>query len=122
MIAGCTVGLFPSYIEGFGISVIEQLASGIPTICYDVPGPRHIFDGNAQFLVPAGNAKAMTERALQILRMNENDYNSLSTDCRRIAEQFRWEQIAADTIREYEIALARQGSTNRARAAQTVSV
>jgi len=122
LIAGCTVGLFPSYIEGFGISVIEQLASGIPTICYDVPGPRHIFDGNAQFLVPAGNAKAMTERALQILRMNENDYNSLSADCRRIAERFRWEQIAADTIREYEAARGRQRSTNRARAAQTVSV
>jgi glycosyltransferase involved in cell wall biosynthesis len=121
LIAGCTVGLFPSYIEGFGISVIEQLAAGIPTICYDVPGPRHIFGGNAQFLVPAGNAKALAERALQVLRMNENDYNSLSADCRRIAERFRWERIAGDTIREYETALERQRSINRARAAQTVS-
>jgi glycosyltransferase involved in cell wall biosynthesis len=122
LIAGCTIGLFPSYIEGFGISVIEQLAAGIPTICYDVPGPRHIFGGNTQFLVPAGNAKAMAERALQVLRMNENGYNSLSADCRRIAEQFRWEQIAADTIREYETALKRQRATNRARGVQTVSV
>src|SRR5437660_5079663 len=74
LIARCAVGLFPSYIEGFGLSVLEQLACGIPTICYDVPGPRHIFDGNAQFLVPAGNSKALAERALEILRMTENDY------------------------------------------------
>src|SRR5207244_12944688 len=97
LVAGCTVGLFPSYIEGFGISVIEQLASGIPTICYDVPGPRHIFkDAGAQFLVPAGDVKAMSDRALKFLRMSESDYSALSIKCHEIAAQFRWEQIADD--------------------------
>lgn len=122
LIGGCAVALFPSYIEGFGLSVLEQLACGIPTVCYDVPGPRHIFEENAQFLVPVGNAKAMAERALQILRMNENDYSALSATCRKIAERFRWEQIAADTIHEYEAAFERQRSTNRARGAKTVPV
>jgi glycosyltransferase involved in cell wall biosynthesis len=120
LIGGCAVGLFPSYIEGFGLSVLEQLAAGIPTVCYDVPGPRHIFDaGGAAFLVPAGNVNAMTDRALEILRMNDTDYNALSAKCRQIAAQFRWEQIASDTIREYTAALARQ---NQQREAQTVSV
>jgi glycosyltransferase involved in cell wall biosynthesis len=123
LIGGCAVGLFPSYIEGFGLSVLEQLASGIPTIAYDVPGPRHIFAATgAQFLVPAGNVKAMTDRALEILRMNETDYSALSAKCHQIAAQFRWEQIASDTIREYTAALARQKSRNQQRQAQTVSV
>ena len=43
----------------------------------------------------------MTDRALEILRMNESDYRALSAKCRQIAEQFRWEQIATDTIRQY---------------------
>jgi len=112
LIAACTVGLFPSYIEGFGISVLEQLAAGIPTIAYDVPGPRHIFDSDGrEFLVPAGNVKAMTDRALRVLQMSETDYSTLSSKCRQIAEKFRWEQIASDTIREYETALGRQRST-----------
>ena len=120
LIGGSTVGLFPSYIEGFGLSVLEQLAAGIPTICYDVPGPRHIFGAeDAEFLVPAGNVKAMTDRALEILRMNDSDYNALSAKCRQIAAQFRWEQIASDSIREYTAALARQ---NQQREARTVSV
>ena len=123
LIGGSVVGLFPSYIEGFGLSVLEQLASGIPTIAYDVPGPRHIFDATgAEFLVPAGNTKAMAGRALEILQMNEIDYSALSGKCRQIAAQFRWEQIASDTIREYTAALARQKSRNQPREGQTVSV
>jgi glycosyltransferase involved in cell wall biosynthesis len=118
LIAGGAVGLFPSYIEGFGISVIEQLAAGIPTIAYDVPGPRHIFKGaGGQFLVPAGDLKAMSDLALEILGMNENDYRALSIKCREIAAEFRWEQIAEDNIREYRAALKKatngHASSNR---------
>lgn len=103
LIGSCTVGLFPSYIEGFGLSVIEQLAAGIPTIAYDVPGPRHIFAGPAstQFLVPAGDSEAMAALAVDILRMSENDYAALSAKCQQIADLFRWEEIAANTTREY---------------------
>jgi glycosyltransferase involved in cell wall biosynthesis len=110
LIRNCTVGLFPSYIEGFGLSVIEQLAAGIPTIAYDVPGPRHIFAGasSAQFLVPVGDTNAMVARATEILRMNESDYAALSAKCRQIAEQFRWEQIAANTAQDYRETLARE--------------
>jgi glycosyltransferase involved in cell wall biosynthesis len=123
LIGGSAVGLFPSYIEGFGLSVLEQLACGIPTIAYDVPGPRHIFDDSGpDFLVPVGNVKAMTDRALDILRMNESDYSALSAKCRQIAARFDWEQIAADTIRQYTTALARQRSRNQQRQARTASV
>jgi glycosyltransferase involved in cell wall biosynthesis len=121
LIDSCAVGLFPSYIEGFGISVIEQLAAGIPTIAYDVPGPRHIFkNGGAQFLVPAGDVKAMSDCALKILRMSESEYGALSIKCREIAARFRWEQIAAENIREYTTAVAQSKSADHA--AQTVSV
>jgi glycosyltransferase involved in cell wall biosynthesis len=108
LINNCAVGLFPSYVEGFGLSVIEQLAAGIPTIAYDVPGPRHIFAtdrASFEFLVPAGGAKTMAERAIEILRMQESDYAALSVKCRQIASAFRWEQIAAETIREYTAAI-----------------
>ena len=106
LLAPCAVGLFPSYIEGFGVAVLEQLASGIPTVAYDVPGPRQILRGNRnKLLTPAGDAKAIAERVVEILSMNANEYAALSAQCRTIAEQFRWERIAADTAREYAAAL-----------------
>lgn len=110
LIGTCAAGLFPSYIEGFGLSVIEQLAAGIPTFAYDVPGPRHIFE-NAEFLVSAGDVKTMAERALKILRMSEVEYASFSAKCVEVATRFRWEQIAPETIREYRTALARESRT-----------
>ena len=121
LIAGCAVGLFPSYIEGFGISVIEQLAAGVPTIAYDVPGPHHIFEKHHEFLVPSGDAKAIAARAIEILRMNEVEYEALSAKCRGIAARFRWEQIAADTIREYEAALAQMQSAGLVGEGETLS-
>ncbi|MFM6472484.1 MAG: glycosyltransferase family 4 protein, partial [Dolichospermum sp.] len=56
LLSGATVGAFPSYIEGFGFAVLEKLASGLPTIAYDVPGPREILkllDGS--LLTPVGD-------------------------------------------------------------------
>jgi glycosyltransferase involved in cell wall biosynthesis len=102
----CAVGLFPSYIEGFGLAVLEQLACGIPTIAYDVSGPRQILGSlAATLLAPAGDTAVMAERALKILRLDVHEYATLSAQCRSIAERFRWEQIAADTIDKYQAAL-----------------
>jgi glycosyltransferase involved in cell wall biosynthesis len=102
----CAVGLFPSYIEGFGLAVLEQLACGIPTIAYDVSGPRQILGSlTATLLAPAGDTAVMAERALKILRLDVHEYATLSAQCRSIAGRFRWEQIAADTIDKYQAAL-----------------
>jgi glycosyltransferase involved in cell wall biosynthesis len=104
LLSSCAVGLFPSYVEGFGIGVLEQLACGIPTIAYNVPGPRQILGANEKLLTPPGDAKAMAERAIEILRMDASAYAALSKDCRSIAEQFRWEQIGVDTLQQYRAA------------------
>ncbi|HEV2046650.1 MAG TPA: glycosyltransferase [Chthoniobacterales bacterium] len=107
LLAPCAVGLFPSYIEGFGIAVLEQLACGIPTVAYDVPGPRQIFGANQiKLLTPAGDTKAMADRAVEILTMSAKDYSALFAQCRSIAGQFRWEQIAGDTLQQYRAAIS----------------
>ncbi|MEO7723243.1 MAG: glycosyltransferase, partial [Chthoniobacterales bacterium] len=54
LLADCTIAIFPSHIEGFGLAVIEQLAAGLPTIAYDVPGPRQILAAQKErLLTPA---------------------------------------------------------------------
>jgi glycosyltransferase involved in cell wall biosynthesis len=121
LLASGTVGIFPSYIEGFGLAVLEQLAAGIPTVAYDVPGPRQILaPQRAEFLVPSGSITAIADRAVEILRMNESSYAALSDASRRIAEAFRWEKIAADTIDDYATALARLKPVNQQRETETV--
>jgi glycosyltransferase involved in cell wall biosynthesis len=102
-LADCTLALFPSYIEGFGLAVLEQLAAGLPTIAYDVPGPRQILP--AELLTPAGDPAAMAARASEILALTSLEYTQLSASCAAVADRYRWSEIAAATARQYRQAL-----------------
>ena len=102
LLASGTVGVFPSYIEGFGLAVLEQLGAGIPTVAYDVPGPRQILKsfGNSA-LVPAGNSSALAERAIEILRADLNAYQRRRQESVGIAAKYSWPEIAEATVRIY---------------------
>lgn len=110
LLADCTVALFPSYIEGFGLAVLEQLAAGLPTVAYDVSGPRQILqDQGERLLTPAGDPVTLAARAAEILALSVADYERLSAECREIARRYRWSQIASDTIERYRSALQSLG-------------
>jgi glycosyltransferase involved in cell wall biosynthesis len=97
-----TIGLFPSYVEGFGLGVLEQLASGIPTLAYDVPGPRHILKSIAStVLVPAGDTAALAARVVDLLQGDLPSYTRLREESMAIAAPYSWPEIAEKTIRVY---------------------
>jgi glycosyltransferase involved in cell wall biosynthesis len=103
LLAECTLALFPTYIEGFGLAVIEQLAAGLPTVAYDVPGPRQILP--AELLTPPGDPEAMAARASEILALPLPRYTALSESCSALARRYRWCEIAAATAHKYRLAL-----------------
>ena len=106
LLGDCAVALFPSYIEGFGLAVLEQLAAGLPTISYDVPGPRQILESHrARLLTPVGDTDAIAARAAEILSLPVTEYEELSAECRAIAGSYRWSEIARDTVDQYSSAL-----------------
>ncbi len=97
-----TIGLFPSYVEGFGFGVLEQLAAGIPTVAYDVPGPRHILGPIAStVLVPVGDTAALAARAIDLLQADLPSYIRLREESLAISRRYSWPEIAGQTIRAY---------------------
>jgi len=61
--------LLPSFWEGFGIVLIEAMAAGKPAISTDTSSmPEIIVDGQTGYIVPPGDAEALAERAIKLLR------------------------------------------------------
>lgn len=60
LLRSATIGIQSSHWEGFGLTAVEMMASGLPVIASDVPGLRQVVDG-AGLLFKAGNEKDLAE-------------------------------------------------------------
>lgn len=102
LLGRATVGAFPSYMEGFGFAVLEKLAAGLPTVAYDIPGPRVMLSHLGQgFQVPLGDVEQFSVQLVKLLTLEADRYTHLSHQCIGIAKQFSWEEIARETLEIY---------------------
>ena len=102
LLSDCAVGAFPSYVEGFGMAVVEQLAAGLPTVAYDAPGPRDILRPSVpELLTPLGDPKKFSEIITDIFERGVVQYQVLSVRSIQTAQSFSWPEIARNTVAEY---------------------
>lgn len=103
LICDVKVGVFPSYVEGLPLSIVEQLACGIPVVAYKVPGSIEILQKvDSDLLIESGNTKEFGKKVAEILNMADNDYTILSLRCKEVARDFTISKVAAEFIKEYQ--------------------
>ena len=110
-LAGVHAGVFPSYLEGFGIAVIEQLAAGIPVAAYNVPGPCDSLP--PEWLVQRGNWRALADRVLSLLPSGERSGRSLQHQARLRSENYCWRDLAQQWDQVYRRGMAEKNQRNR---------
>lgn len=87
LLAGADLGVLPSKHEGVPMSVIEQMAAGLPVVASAVGGlPDIVGDGEEGFLVPPGDLDALTRR-LGDLVADADKRRSFGTLARQRAER-----------------------------------
>lgn len=102
LLRDATVGMFPSHAEGFPFAVLEKLACGVPTVAYDVPGPRETLPKlGSEWLVPQGDRDALSDQLISALGCQPAVYQRLAARCTEIASEYRWEGVAAQTTSAY---------------------
>jgi glycosyltransferase involved in cell wall biosynthesis len=86
--------VFPSRYEGFGIALLEALASGKPTVASRIDPVMEILGGEeSALLVEPGNSRDLT-LALGRLMADSELRDKLSKSAFERAQQFDWKRIA----------------------------
>jgi len=113
LLSKATVGAFPSYIEGFGFAVLEKLGCGLPTVAYDVPGPREMLRHlDNSLLTPAGDVDSFSSKLINLLKLDEVSYTQLSQHCVEVSQRFDWRSTAKEVLGVYSNLLKVQKEVN----------
>jgi glycosyltransferase involved in cell wall biosynthesis len=97
----CTVFIFPSLYEGFGLPIAEAMCCGAPVIAGNSSSLPEVV-GNAGVLIDASSAEDLSEAMLKLLRDEELrvEMSERSVD-RSVC--FSWEKVARKIVSAYEM-------------------
>lgn len=94
-----SIFVLSSRFEGFGLVLIEAMASGLSVVSFDCPaGPDEIItDGVDGLLVPSGDVHALAEK-LMVLMSDENQRRRLGQQARQSAQRYEMNLIAGKWV------------------------
>lgn len=95
-----TAFVFPSLCEGFGLPLVEAMASGLPVATSQVSAMPEVCRDAAVYFRP-DSAESMAEKVASVIE-DEDLRKRLIARGRERAREFKWEKVAADTLGFYE--------------------
>jgi glycosyltransferase involved in cell wall biosynthesis len=109
LLSGFDVFALPSLFEGMPVSLLEAMATGLPSVATRVGGvPEVATDGVDALLVPPGDEGALAEALIQLLN-DPARRASLGAAARATADRFSLAEAVRRTEDVYEQALAAAG-------------
>lgn len=99
--ARCDCWIFSSRYEGFGLPILEAMASRTPVAATAAGAAPEILGKGGGRLVPIEDAKALATATAEILQMSETAWQDLSNRAYEIASNYTWD----DATDRFEAAL-----------------
>jgi alpha-1,3-rhamnosyl/mannosyltransferase len=108
---GATLFLYPTLYEGFGLPVIEAMASGVPVITSDTSALKELAEGHAHLVDPL-DVSAIADAIGQCMADPEHRASLARLGLRR-SESFQWRKTAERTLEIYHSAMGAFASRGR---------
>ena len=117
LFASAEVACIPSLYEGFSLPAVEAMASGTPVVASRVGALPEVLgtDGACAELVTPADIGELTSALGDLLDSPGKRHRLGEAGRRRALEVFSWESVAAQTVRVYELAIARAVGSLRER-------
>jgi glycosyltransferase involved in cell wall biosynthesis len=103
---GAELFVFPSYLETFGIPIIEAMAAGVPVVCADIPVFREVAGDAAIFADPHSTA-ALAGAMSELLESEARRDSHRRRGTERVKE-FTWPRAATRLLDLFEQVLRRE--------------
>ncbi|WP_262713367.1 glycosyltransferase [Segetibacter aerophilus] len=95
----------PSRFEGFGLTLIEGIAAGVPVIASDIDGPAEIMTSlNSKFTFESENIDACANKLMEVITLYQRNKieSIMEVTYREIAAQFSLASAVDNYLRLYE--------------------
>lgn len=100
---GARVLVMPSRFEGFGLPIVEAMASGVPVVATRAAGAFDFLPPETALFVEPGDAVALAA-ALQKSLEGGPCIENMVQRAREAVADLTWERTASETLRVYEVA------------------
>ncbi len=106
---GAALFLYPTLYEGFGLPVVEAMASGAPVLTSNTSALKEVAGGYAHLVDPL-DGERMAKAIARLMTDDEYRQSLVEKGVARAAD-FRWELCARKTLEVYRSVLEAKGSS-----------
>lgn len=101
--SGASIFIYPSLYEGFGLPVLEAMASGVPTICSNCASLPEVA-GDAANMYDPTDIDGFKNGILQIIEDEAHKSQAISKGLIQ-SNLFSWQRCAEETLKVYQLAI-----------------